>query len=146
VLARRPDRLVTDAYPHAAFAETLGPAVDFWHGIALTCWFICEGPYSRTDIPSAASYYQSQLKELVDTGCSVDSELFADLRDAERKLVNRPIKWKNETVHEIADGVSMTMRFDGGTQKKDGFEQVVTRHRRAWTVSTSTATCARSGE
>ena len=135
VLARWPDRLVTEPYPHAAFAETLGPAVDFWHGIALTCWFICEGPYSRTDIPGAPSYYQSQLKELEDTGCAVDSALFADLREAERKLVDRPIKWKNETVHEIADGVSVTMRFDGGTQKKDGFEHlrdVVTRHRRAW--------------
>ena len=135
VLARWPDRLVTEPYPHAAFAATLGPAVDFWHGIALTCWFICEGPYSRTDIPGAAAYYHRQVKALEDMGCPVDPQVFAELRKAESKLVERPREWKDESVHEIADGIAITMRIGMGGSKKNGFEHlrdVVTRHRRAW--------------
>ena len=40
MLARWPDRIVSEPFPHAPMAETLGPALKFWHGCALTAWSV----------------------------------------------------------------------------------------------------------
>ncbi|HEU5384160.1 MAG TPA: hypothetical protein VFV38_52875, partial [Ktedonobacteraceae bacterium] len=45
ILPAWPDRQITTPLPHALLAEALGPALTFWHGCALTAWFLCEGPY-----------------------------------------------------------------------------------------------------
>ena len=131
VLPRWPERLVTEPTPHGAFAETVGVAADFRHGIALTCWFICEGPYSRIDLASAAPYYDRQLKALDDIGCPVDPALFDHLKAAEKKLTRRPRRPRDED--EIAPGLFLTIST--GSEQRDGFEHlrdVVTRHRRTW--------------
>ena len=44
VLAKWPDCVVSEQYPHAAMAEALGPCLAFWDGVAWRAWFICEGP------------------------------------------------------------------------------------------------------
>ena len=44
MLRRWPDRIVNTIAPHKEMAEAFGPALKFWHGCALTAWFVCEGP------------------------------------------------------------------------------------------------------
>ena len=39
---RDPARIITEPFPHVRLAETFGPALRFWHGCALTAWFLCE--------------------------------------------------------------------------------------------------------
>ncbi len=58
VLKRWPDSIVSATHPHANFAEAFGVALEFWHGVGLTAWFICEGPYSRTSIDGLPGYYE----------------------------------------------------------------------------------------
>jgi hypothetical protein len=135
VLPRWPQALVTEPFPHAAFAETLGPGIEFWHGIALTCWFICEGPYSRTDIGGMPNYYDRQIQALDELGCPIDYAMFADLRQAEKNLTDRPLPAGDTTEHDIGHGLSFSITVSMGPTKKDGFEhlrEVVTRYRRAW--------------
>lgn len=135
VLPRWPHALVTEAYPHATFAEALGPGIDFWHGVALTCWFICEGPYSRTEIGGIPNYYDRQIKLLEAIGCPIDFGMFADLRAAEKRLTDRPPPAGETTEHNLGEGMSFSITISTGSDKKDGFEHmrdVVTRYRRAW--------------
>lgn len=135
MLPRWPQALVTEPYPQASFAETLGPGIDFWHGVALTCWFVCEGPYSRTDISGMANYYERQIKELDNLGCPIDHAMFADLRKAEKKLTDRPQSRDDTIEQDIGDGLSISITVGTGFTKKDGFEHlrdVITHHRRGW--------------
>lgn len=135
VLPRWPRSLVTEPYPQASFAETLGAGIEFWHGVALTCWFICEGPYSRTDIGGMPNYYDRQIKALNDMGCPIDYAMFAELREAEKKLTERPPPAGDTTEYDAANGMSFSITISTGPTKKDGFQHlrdVVTRHRRAW--------------
>lgn len=135
VLPRWPEALVSEPYPHASFAETLGAGIAFWHEVALTCWFICEGPYSRTDIGGMPNHYDRQIKALEELGCPIDHTLFADLREAEKKLTERPASERDTTEHEVGGGLSVAITISMGPTKKNGFEHlrdVVTRYRRAW--------------
>lgn len=130
VLRERPARIVTEFHPHRLFADAFGPAVGFWHGVALTCWFICEGPYSRTDLPGLADYHARDVHALAELGTPVAPTLFADLVATEGRL------------GEPAPVVDRVERFDNGVvmtthagMRRDGFRylnDVVTRHRRAW--------------
>ena len=135
VLPRWPQALVTEPYPHAAFADAFGPGVDFWHGVALTCWFICEGPYSRSDVAGMPSYYERQIKALDDLGCPIDDGIFADLRQAETMLKDRPPPPGDTTERDVGHGLTISITVSMGPPRKDGFEHlrdVVTRHRRTW--------------
>src|SRR5262249_8830170 len=64
MLPQWPHRIVSEPGPHRKMAETFGPALRFWHGCALTAWFLCEGPSSRTDLAGLATYYRRELAEL----------------------------------------------------------------------------------
>ncbi len=135
ILPRWPESLVTEPYPHAAFAETFGPGAAFWQEVALTCWFICEGPYSRTDIVGMPTYYDRHLNALQQLGCAVDPAIFADLEQAEKKLSDRPLEGGETIERELGAGLSVSVTISTGQPKKDGFEylrDVVTRHRVAW--------------
>ncbi len=135
VLPQWPHAVVTEPYPHVRFAETLGPGIDFWHSVALTAWFICEGPYSRTDIDGTPDYYDRQIKALHDLGCPVDRAMFAELRQAEKKLTDRRVPAGDTSEHDIGQGLSVSITMSIGPTKKDGFEylrDIVTRYRRAW--------------
>jgi hypothetical protein len=135
MISKWPDRVVSEPYPHAAMADALGPALSFWQGCALTAWFICEGPSSRTDIDGLATYHSRHLDELAALGCPIDVSLFVDLKAAEKHLgPPQPIVGTRHT-HSIG-GLSFTMQMNQG-ERRDGFEwlrDVITRHRRAWST------------
>lgn len=143
ILPRWPDRLVTERAPHARLAEAFGPALRFWEGASLTTWFLCEGPYSRTDIDGLANYHSGELEALAAVGCPVGSELFRELRDAEMHYGSP----------RASGGIAATMTIrldltDDGTLSTDSsrggyddgkphvcYEQlrdIITRHRRSW--------------
>jgi hypothetical protein len=134
MLPRWPDRIVSELSPHALMAETFGPALQFWQGSALTAWFVCEGPMSRTDMAGLATYHQDALAELQRLGCQIDSALFAELRDAETRLgPSEPLEKKKSSV-EVTPGIRIEMSASTGS-RRSGFEHlrdIVTRYRRAW--------------
>lgn len=133
MLPRWPERIVSELSPHALMAESFGPALTFWHGSALTAWFICEGPMSRTDIAGMPTYYQDDLRQLEQLGCPINLNLFADLSEAEKRLgPPEPIK-TNVSTTEVA-GVTLEMSMSSGS-RRSGFAKlrdVLTKHRRAW--------------
>ncbi len=131
---REPARIVTEPFPHVRLAETFGPALRFWHGCALTAWFLCEGPYSRTDMAGLEEYHGRALAELEDLGVPVDRGLFAELAAAEVRL-GEPQPTHTETREvEIKPGLVFETSFGYGS-RKEGFKDlrnVVTKYRRAW--------------
>ena len=134
MLPRWPERIVSDPSPHHLMAEAFGPALTFWHGCALTSWFICEGPYSRTDLAGLISYHNRELEELEQLGCSVNPSLFSDLLKAEQLLGPPAPVTKNVSQVPAMEGVTVTVEMAMGT-RRDGFHQlrdVITRYRRAW--------------
>lgn len=133
-LSRWPERIVGAPHPHKNLAETFGAALRFWNGCALTVWFICEGPYSRTDLAGIADYHARELGELSRAGTPIDHSLFAELKAAEHRLGEPTPIITEESIFEVAPGISMTMTMSGGS-RRDGFEilrDIVTRHRRVW--------------
>ncbi len=137
MLPRWPDRIVSEISPHALMAQTLGPALSFWHGCALTAWFHCEGPMSRTDISGLRSYYRDELREIAELGCPIPNGLFEDLAKAER-LLGQPEPVREQTsTSAVADGLSLTISYSIG-QRRPGFHflrEVIDTHRREWTDS-----------
>ena len=59
---------------------------NFGNGVSLNAWFLCEGPYSRTDLPGLTEYYRRQLDNLQSLGTPVDNQLFSDLLKGGEKL------------------------------------------------------------
>lgn len=136
VLPRWPDRIVSGLFPHALMAEALGPALTLWHGCALTAWFLCEGPYSRTDMAGLAEYHAREVAELEQLGCPVDASLFAELVGAEADLGPPEPLRTDPSSKEVIPGLSLTMEMPVGTRRA-GFERlrnIITRHRRDWTA------------
>ena len=133
VLAKWPDRIISEPFPHSTIAEALGPALKFWHGCALTAWFICEGPTSRTDIRGLAHYYRRGLGDLEAMGCGVHPTLFEELLGV-RLGPEEPLYVRDNSI-DVGHGISMNIRTSSGT-RRNGFEllrDVITRHRRWWT-------------
>jgi hypothetical protein len=133
MISRWPDRVVSEPWPHSLMADTFGAALKFWHGCALTAWFICEGPYSRTDLGGLAEYHQRELAELSDMKAMVDERLFSDLLASEKRLgPPEPITTESSTTK--SHGFETTMSMSIGT-RRNGFEilrDVITKHRRQW--------------
>ncbi|MFC8262669.1 hypothetical protein ACFUNF_34910 [Streptomyces sp. NPDC057291] len=120
-LKRYPGSIVSNPRPHQEMASAFGPAIDFWHGLALTVWFVCEGPYSRTPLSEAADYDSRPVAALTAAGTPVEPVLFEELRRAERRL--GPEKSLTDpTIYRAS-------------VRREGFERlrnIITRHRRAW--------------
>lgn len=135
MLPRWPGRLVTEPAPHARLAAAFGPALRFWEGAALTAWFLCEGPYSRTDIEGMPDYYEGTLNALTDLGCPIDGDLFTELRDAETRF-GKPRAGGGSLQLTITLSFTGADREDRrGETSQVRFEQlrdIVTRHRRTW--------------
>ncbi len=132
VLAKWPDCIVSEPFPHAVMAETFGPALKFWHGCALTAWFVCEGPSSRTDIPGLQEYYRRELAQLEDMRFPVHPQLFEELK-AVRLGPEEPIYVRNDRL-DIGHGLSIAVQTSSSSRRR-GFEllrDVITRHRRWW--------------
>ena len=134
-LPRWPHTIVSEPYPHKLMAETFGPAVAVWHGIALTAWYICEGPYSRTPLSDLRRYHESDLAMLAEAGTPIHTSLFGELEHAERYLGPAQDLETHVQDLQLPDG-NISFRFSGGGQRRDGFEilrDIITRHRRWWT-------------
>lgn len=134
MLTRWPDRIVTEPFPHRLMAETLGPALLFWQSCALTAWFICEGPYSRTDMAGLAHHERRELHELREMNTPVDEKLFDELIKGESRLGPEEPITKDSKTTEVGFGLSITMSMSAGSRRK-GFEilrDIITRHRRNW--------------
>ena len=131
---REPARIVTEPFPHIRLADAFGPALRFWHGCALTAWFLSEGPYSRTDMAGLENYHSRDLAELEDLGTPVDRSMFAELVAAERRLGEpEPIYTESREV-EVEPGLVIETSMSHGS-RREGFENlrdVVTKYRRAW--------------
>jgi hypothetical protein len=129
---RWPDRIVSEPFPHALMAEAFGPALTFWHGCALTAWFLCEGPSSRTDIAGLPRYHEREMAELAELGCPIDVGMFNELSSV-RLGPERPITQKSSTA-ETETAIGFDIQLQIGT-RRSGFERlrdVITRHRRLW--------------
>lgn len=131
-LPRWPERIVSEFHPYQRMAKAFGPALGLWSGVSLTCWYICEGPWSRTDLDGLAEYHRRDLEALEALGCPVRPGLFDDLIAAESKL--GPVQDLLRSTTSEAGGISITFSMGTGT-RRSGFEHlrdVVTAHRRAW--------------
>ena len=131
-LPGQPEGVATTACPYALVCRTLGPALKFWHEVALTAWFLTEGPYSRTDMTGLAHHQRREIAGLEQLSCPVDERLFADLIAAESKL-GKP-KEISERESRSYGGITLSVSTSIGT-KRAGFDKlrdVITRHRRAW--------------
>jgi hypothetical protein len=140
-----PDAIVTALDPYARMCGALGPALKFWNGLALTAWFVAEGPSSRTDMKGAEKYYERDLDMLEAMRCPVDRAVFAELVAAEAALgPAEPIDEKVEKTNDPDDDdmdddirivVTMQIVTNRG-YRRAGFERLrdtVTGYRRAWT-------------
>lgn len=128
-----PDRIFSEPFPHQVMTETFGPALKFWDGCSLTAWFLCEGPYSRTDMKGLAHYHRKEIAALAEMGTSVDEQLFTDLIKAEEKL-GPPEEIRDKSSSADYGGISVTFSVSTGSRRK-GFRNlrdIITRYRRAW--------------
>ncbi len=137
LLPRWPDRIVSALAPIDLMRAAFGPALRFWHGTALTAWFLCEGPSSRTDMKGLAVYHARDLDELVALGAPVDVGLFDELQKAEAKLPEpQPVYDREPQSVQVHDGISINIGISTRS-RRDGFESlrdIVTRHRREWAM------------
>lgn len=131
VLTKFPERIVSEPFPHTRMAEVFGPALKFWNGCALTTWFFCEGPSSRTDLRGLQHYQRDELAQLEALACPVHPQLFEELIAAERELgPEEPIEHSSI---DVGTGFKVTMSM-GGSRRR-GFailRDIVTRYRRWW--------------
>ncbi|MFC4118964.1 stress protein [Nonomuraea zeae] len=133
ILPRWPETIVSEPYPHRLMAETLGIAATFWHGVALTAWFVCEGPTSRTTLPGLRSYYRRHLNELEQAGTPIHLSLFDELEHAERYLGEpQPVYSHQQNANAGRTGISTGVVIG---ERRAGFEilkDIITRHRQGW--------------
>lgn len=133
-LKRYPERIVSEPHPHKQMADAFGSALAFWHGVALTCWFICEGPSSRTDLAGLAHYHRRDLDALAQAGTPISQALFSDLTAAERRLGPVEEIHDNLGTRDVGHGITLEFSTTLGTRRA-GFEllrDIVTHHRRQW--------------
>jgi len=134
MLNKYPERIVSEPFPHAVMADVIGPALSFWQNCALTAWFLCEGPYSRTDMEGLAHHQRRYLAELKDMKTPIDPTMFSELIEAEKRLGPEE-RIERETSSETLDfGITISMSVSAGARRA-GFENlrdIITRHRRIW--------------
>ncbi len=134
MLPRWPERIISEPFPHKLLAETFGTALKFWHGCALTAWFFCEGPSSRTDLAGLAEYYSKDIQVLKEMGTPINERLFEELVRAEAQLGQpEPFTRQEPTVRGNID-ITITSTISYGTRRK-GFEKlrdIISSYRRQW--------------
>jgi hypothetical protein len=125
-----PEIVVSTVSPNYLVARAIGPVLDFWHGLALSCWFLCVSSYSRTDPSHAETYYAKQLAALEKLAAPVDRALFRDLIAVEHDL---PDDDDDEGIDEASDGL-LGIESIRPTRRSffPQFRDIITQHRRAW--------------
>ena len=139
VIGRAPDRLVTRALPHAGLLDAFGPALDFWHRVALAAYGNTEGltywDYALIDLHDK---YRDLLDEMTELGHPVDRGFFNELNTAARQLGEAFEEGDGSSSSvDVGHGLSIEISVSGPRQRRrrEGFEQVrdlITTHRRAW--------------
>jgi hypothetical protein len=129
---KQPAEPVVEHFPQALMAETFGPALRFWHGCALTAWFVAEGPYSRTSLSSLSTYYRKLLEELQRLDCPVDPSLLSELAAAE--IAQGPPAPVTKDLG-AEGGVSISMSLGGKTGGFGKYRNIITRYRDGWTAA-----------
>ena len=135
IVPQWPDKVLSSMSPHLLAADTFGTALTFWHGVALTAWFVCEGPMSRTSIEDMETYYARDLQVLDELGTPVDRAMFRDLLAVKKMLRTRPREDVTRSGVEVAEGISFEISMAMGPDRLVGFDKlcdVITRYRRAW--------------
>lgn len=134
MLPAYPARIVSEPLPYARMAEAFGPALRFWEGTALTAWFVCEGPYSRTDMHGLETYHRETLKQLERLGTPVESMVFEELKRAEDSLGPEKASYRRVSEREVAPGIIMETSFGIGSGREgfEGLRDAVTHFRRTW--------------
>jgi hypothetical protein len=134
-LSRWPEVIVSEPFPHRQMAQTLGPALAFWHGAALTAWYVCEGPMSRSTLAGLRTYLRRELTALAGAGTPIHPSLFDELIQAEQYL--GPPQQTEPEIRQTVQSGDATFTYTSGTWTRcDGFEilrDIVTRHRQGWT-------------
>lgn len=118
-LKKFPKFLVTEDNPNKAISQCFGPAVSFWEGVSLTCWFCCEGPYSRVWVNDLINYHSKDLDALEALGCPIDMKIFDDINEASKKMSPRT-KVGEPLLNP--DGSHSGVTFYAGPEQYDGFE------------------------
>lgn len=134
ILNKHPESIVSEPFPHAVIAEVFGPALLFWQNCALTAWFLCEGPSSRTDMEGLEHHQRHYLSKLEDIGTPIDPAMFSELIAAEKKLGPAESIVTESYRQTLEFGITISMSTSNGSKLK-GFEKlrdIVTRHRRLW--------------
>jgi len=137
--SKNPDRLVSRWLPHHGAWDTFGPALHFWHEVALTAFAHTETTgYWDWGLSEIADRHQDRLDELAAVGCPVDRGLFRELADTARSL--GPIEYERHVSRSERHGITVEVSSSGSDRvKRPGFERlrdVITRHRRAWAYQT----------
>lgn len=135
MLNKYPESIATEPFPHAVMAEAFGPALLFWQNCALTAWFLCEGPYSRTDMKGLEHHQRHYLTKLEDIGTPINPSMFSELIAAEKKLEPAESNVTESYRETLESGITISMSTSHGPKLK-GFENlrdIVTHYRRLWT-------------
>lgn len=128
LLPRYPERVATSLNPHAFLGSVYGDALNFWNGISLTAWFLCEGPSSRTDLPGLTIYYRRQLEGLQALGTPVNDALFSELMEGSEKLGEEVPLYADESQKDSGIVIMHGSRRDGFEVLRD----IIKTHRDKW--------------
>ena len=136
--SKDPGRLVTRWLPHHGAWDAFGPALHFWHEIALTAFAHTETTgFPTWGLSEAAEFHQPRLDEMARAGCPVDPAFLPELAQVARQLA--PIEHEQHKSRVEAGGISVELSFSGGPRvPRPGFDRlrdVITRHRRAWAAA-----------
>ncbi len=135
LLNKYPERIVSEPFPHAVMADVFGPALFFWQNCALTAWFLCEGPYSRTDMKGLEHHQRRYLSELKEMKTPIEPAMFTELIEAEKRLGPEESIETEKSRQTLDFGITISMSVSSGSRRV-GFEKlrdIISRYRRSWT-------------
>ena len=64
------------------------------------------------------NYYEAEIKQLEEMGCPIDFELFAELREAEKKLTPRPEAGETVDETDLGGGLSVSISIRMGPDEE----------------------------
>ena len=130
MLPRAPGRLVSEPYWISAAAHAFGPAIGFWHHVALNAWALSEGSGRvHSDLDDFEDFLKKQTVALNETGFPANPELFAALREADSKLARAKTVWD---MADAGDGWQMGVSHVAGRGGFETLRDIITLYRRAW--------------
>jgi hypothetical protein len=76
---RHPDTLVRESHPFGVFAQLLEPAIQVWEDLALTCWYLCFGPYSRRGLDELRDHHAGLRETLAELAAPLPEAVYDEL-------------------------------------------------------------------